>query len=84
MNQVIFVLFAIPILCIIVIVVSQFKDEMFKKKFVIERRNRRNGTALDRASGSPATPNRRYSDSHSPNTEKNGMSESLVARDGGM
>jgi hypothetical protein len=84
MNQAIVVLFAIPILCIIVIVVSQFKDEMFKKKFVIERRNRSKGTALDRAPGSPGSSNRRFSDSQSPSTEKNRMPESLVARDGGM
>jgi hypothetical protein len=84
MNQVIAVLFAIPIICIIVIVVSQFKDEMFKKKFVIERRNRAKGTALDRAPGTPATPSRRYSDSQSPSTNQKGMPESMRARDAGM
>ena len=84
MNQIIAILFAIPILCIIVIVVSQFKDEMFKKKFVIERRNRAKGTALDRAPGTPPSPDRRYSDSQSPNTNQNGIPEPMRTRDAGM
>ncbi|MEI9979473.1 MAG: hypothetical protein WDN23_10815 [Edaphobacter sp.] len=31
-------LFAIPIVCIFVVAFAQFGDEMFKRKFVIERR----------------------------------------------
>jgi hypothetical protein len=60
MNRTIVLLFAIPVLCIIIIVVNQFWDEMFKKKFVIERRK---GSAADRGTGgSPTSPNRRYND----------------------
>jgi hypothetical protein len=60
MNRTILLLFAIPVLCIIIVVVNQFWDEMFKKKFVIERRK---GSAADRGTGdgSPSL-NRRYND----------------------
>jgi hypothetical protein len=53
-NHGIFLLFAIPALCIVVIAVAQFGDEMFKKKFIIDRRK-----AHDENSGF----RRRYSDS---------------------
>jgi hypothetical protein len=53
-NHGIFLLFAIPALCIVVVAFAQFGDEMFKKKFVIDRRK-----AQDENSGF----RRRYSDS---------------------
>ena len=40
MNHGILVLFAVPAICIAVIAFTQFGDEVFKKKFVIERRIR--------------------------------------------
>jgi hypothetical protein len=57
MNHSIWLLFAIPILCIIVVAFAQFGDEMFKKKFIIERR-----TAKDKNSDL----RRRYSDPREP------------------
>ena len=54
MNHGILLLFAIPILCIIVVALAQFKDEMFKKKFVIDRRKAQDPNSRFR---------RRYSDS---------------------
>jgi hypothetical protein len=55
MNHGMLVLFAVPALCIVVVAFTQFGDEVFKKKFVIERRIR---TAKSR---NPAH-NRRHSD----------------------
>lgn len=55
MNHGMLVLFAVPAICIAVIAFTQFGDEVFKKKFVIERRIR---TAK---SNNPAH-NRRHSD----------------------
>ena len=55
MNHGILVLFAVPAICILVVAFTQFGDEVFKKKFVIERRIR---TAKSR---NPAH-NRRHSD----------------------
>ncbi len=52
-NNATLVLFAIPFVCIIVVAITQFRDEMFKKKFIIERRSRN--------SNNPGH-NRRYSD----------------------
>ncbi len=59
MNQGQLLLFAIPVICIIVIAFAQFRDEMFKKRFVIERRTR---AANARNSGH----NRRYNDPKIP------------------
>lgn len=55
MNHGILVLFAVPAICILVVAITQFGDEVFKKKFLIERRIR---TAKSR---NPAH-NRRHSD----------------------
>ena len=60
MNHGILVLFAVPAICIAVIAFTQFGDEVFKKKFVIERRIR---TAKSR---NPAH-NRRHSDARESN-----------------
>jgi hypothetical protein len=54
MNYGLLLLFGIPILCIIVVALTQFKDEMFKKKFVIDRRKAHDPNSRFR---------RRYSDS---------------------
>jgi hypothetical protein len=72
MNQAIWWLFAIPILAIIIIVIHQFWDEMFKKKFVIERRSgNRSGSPADRRrrSTDPEARNRRYNDPGNPNAQ---------------
>jgi hypothetical protein len=64
MNQLIVLLFAVPVLCIVVIALNQFIDETFKKKFVIDRRANPNGTPADRriSRSSGDSQNRRYSD----------------------
>jgi hypothetical protein len=65
MHPTVLALFAIPVICIIVIVVSQFWDEMFKKEFVIDRRKRSPGapgSAKDRSTKGEPSMNRRYSD----------------------
>ena len=54
MNHGVLLLFAIPALCIIVVAFAQFGDEMFKKKFVLERRKAQDENSRFR---------RRYSDS---------------------
>jgi len=54
MSHGIMLLFAIPIFCIVVVALAQFKDEMFKRKFVIDRRKAQDPTSQFR---------RRYSDS---------------------
>jgi hypothetical protein len=63
MNQVIVALFAIPTLCIILVGLNQFWDEMFKKKFFIDRRI---GFAKDSVAYSkesaPVLANRRYNE----------------------
>jgi hypothetical protein len=69
MNQSVFILFAIPILCIVVVAFSQFGDEMFKKKFVIERRKRA-ADARNDASG-----NRRYNDPKVPGAQPETISQ---------
>jgi hypothetical protein len=53
-NHGIFLLFAIPALCIVVVAFAQFGDEMFKRKFIIDRRKAQDETSRFR---------RRYSDS---------------------
>ena len=55
MNHGMLVLFAVPAICIVVVAFTQFGDEVFKKKFVIERRIR---TAKSRN----PDHNRRHSD----------------------
>ena len=55
MNHGMLLLFAVPAICIAVVAFAQFGDELFNKKFVIERRIR---TAKSRHSRS----NRRHSD----------------------
>jgi hypothetical protein len=64
MNQVIVLLFAIPVLCMVVIAVNQFIDETFKKTFVIDRRTNSSGEVSDRriSRSSGGIHNRRYSD----------------------
>ncbi len=54
MNHGIWLLFAIPAFCIIVVAFAQFGDEMFKKKFIIDRRKAQDENSRFR---------RRYSDS---------------------
>jgi hypothetical protein len=58
MNQTLAVLFAIPVVTIVVFALYQFFDEMFKKHFVLERRAQRSGDE-----DSAGAPRRRYSDS---------------------
>ena len=60
MNHEMLVLFVVPAICIVVIASTQFGDELFKKKFFIERRIR---TAKSRN----AAHNRRHSDAKEPN-----------------
>jgi hypothetical protein len=63
MNQVIVALFAIPIFCIILIGLNQFRDEMFKKKFLIDRRNQLAKESAKRSKkDAPVLANRRYND----------------------
>jgi hypothetical protein len=75
MNQGILLLFAIPTLCIIVIAFAQFKDEVFKKKFILERRRNREGN------GQNPAYNRRYSDRKAPAATSETPSEPSVATD---
>ena len=65
MGKIIFLLFAIPVISIVVIALYQFFDEMFKKKFVLERRVR---SSDDQPAGAQR---RRYSDSVPPGTLRN-------------
>ena len=60
MNHGMLALFAVPAICIGVIAFTQFGDEVFKKKFVIERRIR---TAKSRN----FADNRRHSDAKEAN-----------------
>jgi len=63
MNQVIVALFAIPIFCIILIGLNQFRDEMFKKKFLIDRRDQLDKDSVRHSKKSaPLLANRRYND----------------------
>lgn len=59
------VLFGIPLVCIVVIGINQIKDEMFKKKFEIERRKRE--------ASEPRHPDhsRRYGDLNPPGDRSN-------------
>jgi hypothetical protein len=69
-NPVIYILFATPIICILIVVFTQFNDELFKKKFVIDRRNHSAGQGYVRRSSSDPlnTPTRRYRDVKAPET----------------
>jgi hypothetical protein len=86
MNHAIWWLFTIPTLAIIIIVLNQFWDEMFKKKFVIDRRDPSSrGTPADRRrSGKDETRNRRYNDpvDSSAQTESNPESSKDRAQPG--
>jgi hypothetical protein len=73
MNHGIFLLFAIPALCIIVVAFAQFGDEMFKRKFIIERRNR--------TSNGGASGNRRYNDPKGPVAQSEATPQSSEAKD---
>jgi hypothetical protein len=78
------VLFAIPILCIIVVAFAQFGDEMFKKKFFIERRNRsanEQAQVRRRSNRQPPTANRRYNDPPAPVVHSEPTAERSVATD---
>ncbi len=72
----IWLLCVIPVLGIIIIILNQFWDEMFKKKFVIERRSgARTGSAADRRTpGGPEARPRRYNDP-SPETTPNASAD---------
>jgi hypothetical protein len=73
MTEIMFALFAIPVICIVIIAISQFGDEMFKKKFVINRRDQpadEKDSAQRPPSVSPSQQNRRYSDSETPRTSQ--------------
>jgi hypothetical protein len=60
-------------------------DEIFKKKFVIERRTRSaNVQGSVRSTGSPALDNRRYKDSQPPVGHFETVSEPLVATSSSM
>jgi FtsZ-interacting cell division protein ZipA len=78
MKQSIWWLFAIPIVAIIIVVVNQFWDEMFKKKFVIDRRNPSSrGTSADRRrSGKSESRDRRYNDPVAPSIQSETTPES--------
>jgi hypothetical protein len=72
MNHGMLVLFAVPAICIAVIAFTQFGDELFKKKFVIERRIR---TAKSRN----AAHNRRHSDAKESNAAQESQSAASSA-----
>ena len=57
MHRVYLLLFAVPVISIIVIGLYQILDETFKKEFILERRS---GQSTDEASGD--APRRRYVD----------------------
>jgi hypothetical protein len=62
MNQGHLVLFAIPVICILVIAFTQFRDEMFKKRFILERRARTSNSQHPEH-------NRRYNDPKNPGAQ---------------
>jgi hypothetical protein len=69
MNQGHLALFAIPVICIIVIAFTQFRDEMFKKRFILERRSRE-------ANSQDTGHNRRYNDPKVPGSRPETTPES--------
>jgi hypothetical protein len=77
MNHGMWMLFTIPAICIVVIAISQFGDEMFKKKFIIERRRK---AAADSISSS-TSQNRRYNDPKGPASQSEPTPEPLAATD---
>jgi hypothetical protein len=77
MNHGVLLLFAVPTLCIIVIAFAQFKDEVFKKKFILERRNRA-------ANSQNPSHNRRYSDRRAPAAQAETSPEQPAATDKDM
>jgi len=70
-HTTVLVLFSIPLVCIAIIGLNQIKDEMFKKKFEIERRKR------EAASGQKTEHNRRYNDRQAPGDQSNPTREPL-------
>jgi len=70
-HTTILLLFSIPIVCIVIIGLNQIKDEMFKKKFEIERRKRP-------ASEQKPEHSRRYNDPKASGDQSNSNPESLV------
>ena len=62
MNQGHLAFFAIPVICILVIAFTQFRDEMFKKRFILERRNRE-------ANSQNPDHTRRYNDPKTPGAQ---------------
>lgn len=64
-HTTVFLLFGIPVVCIAIIGLNQIKDEMFKKKFEIERRKR----AVDQPR--PPEHSRRYNDLKTPPDQSN-------------
>lgn len=66
-HTTIFLLFGIPAACIALIGLNQLKDEMFKKKFEIERRKR--------PANEPRPPehSRRYTDLKTPTEQANSI-----------
>jgi FtsZ-interacting cell division protein ZipA len=82
MNHAIWWLFAIPTIAIIIIVLNQFWDEMFKKKFVIDRRNpsSRGSPADRRRSGKSDARNRRHNDPIDPSVQSAATPESSKDR----
>jgi len=71
MNQGHLAFFAIPVICIIVIAFTQFRDEMFKKRFILERRNRE-------ANSQDPGHTRRYNDPKVPSSRPETTPESPV------
>jgi hypothetical protein len=72
MNQGHLLLFAIPVICIIVIAFTHFRDAMFKKRFVIERRTRAANTQHP-------DHNRRHNDPKTPGAQSEATSEPSAA-----
>jgi hypothetical protein len=80
MKETVWLLFVIPTLGIVVIVVNQFWDEMFKKKFVIDRRGASAGQRSSRLSSPDAgVQNRRYSDRVGTAADRVGSAADRVA-----
>ena len=72
MNQGHVVLYAIPVICIIVIAFAQFRDEMFKKHFILERRTRA-------ANSQDPNHTRRYNDPKTPGAQSETTPEPSAA-----
>jgi hypothetical protein len=72
MNRVTILIFTIPFISMAVIGFCQFYDEMFKKKFILERRAPRAGDEAD-------AQRRRYSDAVPPGSLRNPESATSAA-----